>query len=327
LPTKNNHIHSIAVIGAGAAGIQACLRAVLNNDDVLLFTGSAQDKKRSRALWVKKIENMPAHFQYARGIVNPNQEVIDWIQNSPFKDKLNLVNNTGVVDVVKMTDHFLLTDHKDNKWLARYLILCTGIMDVQPIINGSIEAILPFANYQTVDYCLRCDGHHVLGHDTAVIGHDDSAAWVAIMLYERYQVPNMTILTHGKEPAFSPTTSELIKKYNFDIQTDEIVEVLGDTKSGELTGFVLCCGQSVLATRCFVSLGIIAYNHLALKLGCEVDERGLVKANENGLTSVAGVYVAGDLKANTRKQIYTAWDNAVSAADAINAELRKARRL
>jgi thioredoxin reductase (NADPH) len=44
------------------------------------------------------------------------------------------------------------------------------------------------------------------------------------------------------------------------------------------------------------------------------------------LTSVTGLYVSGDLKANTRKQIYTAWDNAVSAASAINLLLRTKKR-
>jgi thioredoxin reductase (NADPH) len=61
-------------------------------------------------------------------------------------------------------------------------------------------------------------------------------------------------------------------------------------------------------------------------LGAELDERGFVKADDSGLTSVPGLYVAGDLKANTRKQIYTAWEHAVSAANAINQKLRQLRR-
>ena len=44
------------------------------------------------------------------------------------------------------------------------------------------------------------------------------------------------------------------------------------------------------------------------------------------MTSVDGVYVAGDLRANTKKQIYTAWDTAVDAADAFNAKLRALSR-
>jgi thioredoxin reductase (NADPH) len=71
---------------------------------------------------------------------------------------------------------------------------------------------------------------------------------------------------------------------------------------------------------------MIVYNELAKQLGADVDERGFVKADESGLTSVTGLYVAGDLKANTKKQIYTAWDTAVSAANAVNMKIRAARR-
>ena len=72
---------------------------------------------------------------------------------------------------------------------------------------------------------------------------------------------------------------------------------------------------------------MLVYNELAKQLGAELDDRGFVKADESGLTSVAGLYVAGDLKANTRKQIYTAWDHAVSAVNAINQKLRTEKRL
>ena len=73
-------------------------------------------------------------------------------------------------------------------------------------------------------------------------------------------------------------------------------------------------------------MGLIVYNELAKQLGAELDGRGFVIGDMNGLTSVSGLYVAGDLKANTRKQIYTAWDNAVSAATAINLIIRTNER-
>lgn len=52
-------IYPVAVIGGGSAGVMAALRCVLNNDEVLFFPGAPKDKKKSRAMWVRKIENMP----------------------------------------------------------------------------------------------------------------------------------------------------------------------------------------------------------------------------------------------------------------------------
>jgi thioredoxin reductase (NADPH) len=64
------------VIGGGAAGVMAALRGTLNNKQVLFFPGSPKNKKKSRAQWVSKVENMPGYSQYKKGIVQPHMETI-----------------------------------------------------------------------------------------------------------------------------------------------------------------------------------------------------------------------------------------------------------
>lgn len=319
-------VFPVCVIGGGSAGTMAVLRTVLNNDECLFFPGSPQDKKRSRDLWVRKVENIPGHFQYKRGIQEPNQETIKWIQESDFKDKLNLQKNTGVVSLIKREKYFEITDSKGFTHFAEYIILCTGVMDVQPEIKGTIETVFDYANAQSIDYCLICDGHHVLNSKASVIGHNTGAAWTAIMLHERYQPQSFVILTNGKKAEFSPETQKLIDHYGIKIREEVISDILGQKEKGRLEGFVLDDGTKIETDICFVSMGMIVYNELAKQLGAELDERGFVKGDDSGLTSVAGLYVAGDLKANTKKQIYTAWDHAVNAANAINMRLRVARR-
>src|SRR5690606_15789432 len=151
-----------------------------------------------------------------------------------------------------------------------------------------------------------------------------SAAWVAIMLHERYQVP-ITILTHGQDTQFNEETQKLIEKYQFQITKNEITGFEGEEK-GILSRIILKDHDDIPVDICFVSLGMIVYNELAKMLGADLDERGFVKANVSGETSVSNLYVAGDLKANTRKQIYTAWDHAVSAATEINQKIRIKKR-
>lgn len=319
-------IYPVCVIGGGSAGTMAALRTVLNNDECLFIPGSPKDKKKSRALWVRKVENMPAHLGYKRGIEDPNAETLKWISESAFKEKLILLKNTGVTALEKEGDIFKITDSKGVIHKAKFIILCTGVMDVQPEIKGSIETVFDYANAQTIDYCLICDGHHVLNKKTSVIGHTNSAAWVSIMLYERYQPSNFYILTNGKKPEFADDTKKLIQSYGMKVLESEIAEIEGEEKGKVLKAFVLKDGTRVETDISFVSLGMIVYNELAKQLNADLDERGFVKADESGLTSVPGLYVAGDLKANTRKQIYTAWDNAVSAATAINMKLRAEKR-
>lgn len=322
-----NPIYPIAVIGGGSAGTMAVLRSVLNNDETLFFPGTNLDKKRSRALWVSKVENMPAHFGYKKGIEQPNRETFDWLKKSEFADKFLWQKNRGITEIAQNHEGiFQLTDNKGESYRARFVILCTGIMDVQPHISGSIEPVFPYANMQSLDYCLRCDGHHVLGKKTGVIGHTSGAAWVASMLHERYAPPEMHLFLHGQKDEFSDEVKKLIKLYQFQIHEEEIVEIRGDQKKGLLASFLLASGKEVEVGMSFISLGSIVYNQLAKSLHAKLDERGYVVTNEKGESSVSGLYVAGDLRANAKKQIYTAWDQAVDSADDINARLRKARR-
>ncbi|POB12725.1 NAD(P)/FAD-dependent oxidoreductase [Halobacteriovorax sp. DA5] len=319
--------YQIAVIGGGAAGMMATLRGVLNNDSVVLFPGTPKDKKRSREKWVYKVENMPGTHKYKKGIEEPNKETLEWIEQSEFKDNLTFVKGKGVTEVTKLSDgSFELIDSSGEKYQAEYVVLCTGIMDVQPHFNDSIKPILPFANAQTVDYCLRCDGHHVYDKHTSIIGHTSGAAWVAVMLKERYNTPSMSILTNGETPQFDEETQKLIKAYKIEVFTEAIVDILGDRKSGIIEGYKFASGRTLESAFSFVSLGTIVYNELAKAIGAEIDGRGYVLANDKGETNIENFYVAGDLRANRKKQIYTAWDMAVDSLDDINAKIRRKKR-
>lgn len=319
-------IYDVAVIGGGSAGVMAAIRTVLNNDECLLFPGTPLDKKRSRAFWVTAVENMPAHLNFKKGIEEPNKISLDWLAQSPFASKFYWHKNRGIVKITKGADAlFTLVDNKDVEYKARYVILCTGVMDVQPHINGSIEPIFQYANAQLADYCLRCDGHHVLHKKVAVIGHTTSAAWVGIMLHERYHCPVMTILTNGEIAQFDDEVLSLMSRYKFNIVSEKIESIVGDAKNKKLEIFKTA-NHNVHADYAFVALGMIVYNELAQMLEAKIDTRGFVLTDDKGKTSIDGLYVAGDLRANVKKQIYTAWDTAVDSADEINTLIRRKKR-
>lgn len=323
----SDKIYDVAVVGGGSAGTMAALRSVLNNDETILFPGSGKDKKRSRAMWVAKVENMPGHLEYKKGIEQPNREQLTWLSTeSDLKDRFHWMKNIGVISIKKEGDIFVLTDSKDNVHKANYVIICTGVMDRQPEIQGEITPVFPYANNQSIDYCLRCDGHHIYGKNTGVIGHSNVAAWVAAMLHERYEPPTMNIFTNGEDPEFGDEVLELIDRYGIEVYEGEILNINGDTKAGKLESIEVMGSGIIDVEMTFVSLGMIVYNELAKSLGAEVDDRGFVITNEKGETNIDKLYVAGDLRAGVKKQIYTAWDTAVDSADDINARIRRLKR-
>ncbi len=315
-----NKIYPIAIVGAGASGAMAAKRAVLNNRDTLLFTGAKKEKKHSRGHWVKKVENVPGLGTYKKTLRELTEETLKSISKSPFHTKLILVEDS-VVSIKKELGHFKLRDKNGNDYLAKHVILATGMMDEQPHIRGSIRPILSYANNQTVAYCITCDGHKSFGKNTVVIGHQEEAAQAALVLFDRYYPPKLAILTNGKQPHFSAKTTQLLKEKNIPIIQSKIEQILGNKKS--LRGFALANKETTVAEIAFVCLGIRPNNALALQLGAQVDSRGLVVTNEAGEASIEDVFVIGDLRANSMKQIYTGWQHAVDAVQIIDRKLRK----
>ena len=95
-------LYPICVIGGGSAGTMSVLRSILNNDLCLFFPGTAKDRKKSRAFWVSKVENMPGHVGYKKGIEEPNKETIDWIKKSKLSKNLIHQKNQSVVKLKRM---------------------------------------------------------------------------------------------------------------------------------------------------------------------------------------------------------------------------------
>ena len=146
-----------------------------------------------------------------------------------------------------------------------------------------------------------------------------------IILAERYSIPNITILTNGEETDFTDESKSLIKNYSIQVNSKSIAKIY-DKEDHKLDKIGFSDNSQINVDFAVVSLGVRINNMLAKELGAELDSEGYVLANDNGLTSVENLYVAGDLKANTRKQVYVAWDTAIRASEAINKEIRLQKR-
>lgn len=321
----------IAVIGGGGAGIMAYLRAVLNCDQTILFQGDADTKRRGRATWVHEVDNIPGMHDLKKPILNTAKSTLNWIKNHPNLKAYGTVVNGKVDRIEPLGDQagFRLhyTEKKEARsTVVRAVILATGIMDIQPVIGGSIEPIFPYANVGHVLYCLRCDGHQTLGSELSVISSGDKAVHIAALLQERYQHQRIKILTHGAEPQFSEEMQKLAQAYGMQVFTSEITEILGDPKVG-LEGFKLASGEVVSTNKSIIALGSMIYNELFKEIpGAELAEDGRILTNAEFETSVPGIFAIGDIVAGTKMQIYTAWEEAVVAAEAINRRFRLEKR-
>lgn len=319
---EERKVYPIAIIGAGAAGTMAVQRAVLNNNEVLLFAGAKQERRRSRGNWVRQVDNVPGLAKYKRTVLELRNEVLEELVQSPLSHNLYVIEDS-IYFIEKGSDFFKLTDASGRTYYAKYVVLATGTMNEQPHIQGSIRPILKHSNAQTIAYCSLCDGHRSFGKKTAVIGYSESAARTALFLADNYKLPQMTILTNGHKHEFSQKSLKQIQNKNISIEEAPILDILGNAELKQLNGFKLDNGNVVEAEIGFVSLGIRPNNQLALQLGAQVDARGLVVTDSDGESSVPNLFVIGDLQANSMKQIYTAWQHAVDSMQTINQRLKE----
>lgn len=320
--------YDLAVIGAGGAGVMAHLRAVLNRDRSILFQGDADTKRRGRATWVEEVDNIPGMHGLKKPITATAKSTLKWIeQQDQLKDYQQLVKGK-VTQIEPLETGFRLhyaTRKSEDTVRARYVVLATGIMDVQPHIQGSIQPILPYANAGHALYCLRCDGHRTLGHKLSVLGPINTAVQIAALMQERYGHETVSLLTHGDNSEISADNARLMQAYGMTAYNSPIVEILGDPTTA-LEGFRLEDGQEVATSNVIVALGSIIYNELLTAIGGKVDEKGRVLVNEKYESSVPDLFVVGDLVSGSKMQIYTAWEEAVIAAEEINRRLRAIRR-
>jgi thioredoxin reductase (NADPH) len=318
---EEKKIYPIAIIGAGAAGTMAVERAVLNNNEVLLFTGAKKEQRRSRGTWVRKIHNVPGLDKYTRTVLELRNEVLEKLARCPLNYNLYVIKDS-IYFIKKEADFFRLTDSSGHEYYAKYVVLATGMMDEQPHIQGSIRPILKYANGQTIVYCALCDGHRSFKKKTVVIGYSEAAAKTALLLAKKYQPSTITILTNGHAHQFTPDLLQQLRDKQISLLEVPIQAVYGDEAIKQLSGFELTTGIRVDAEIGFISLGIRPNNQLALQLKAQMDASGLVITDVKGESSVPNLFVIGDLQANSMKQIYTAWQHAVESLQLINQRMR-----
>jgi len=94
------------------------------------------------------------------------------------------------------------------------------------------------------------------------------------------------------------------------------VRVVGD----QLDGVELDDDRTVHLDALFVPPRFVPNNELLVELGCACDDDGWPTTQSDGRTSVAGVWVAGNV-ANPRAQVITAAGEGSATAIAINADL------
>jgi thioredoxin reductase len=192
---------------------------------------------------------------------------------------------------------------------ARRVLVATGLRDELPDVPGLRERWA-----RDVLHCPYCHGWEVRDRRLGVVGGSPDAVrytqivrqWSDDVVY----FPGPGRVTAADAARLTARGIEVVEGALGRLAVDD----------DALTGVVMDDGRTVARDAIFVPPRFVPHDDLLVRLGCRRDDAGWVVADPTGATSVAGVWVAGNV-ANPRAQIITAAGEGSSAAIAINAAL------
>ena len=289
----------LAIIGAGPAGYSAAIYAVRSGIKTILFDDGVGGGLASIA---PNIENY-AGFESITGM-DLMEKMKKHVENYT---KINF--NEEVIDISKENDEFLIKTGKKN-YKVKSVLIATGTKHRRLNAPGEKEL-----SGKGISYCATCDGFFFKEKKVAIVGGGNSALIEAIYLkqigcsevyviHRRDQFrAEKSYVEEAKEKGVKLILESVVEKINGEDKVESL-----DLKNKKTNKISILEIDGV-----FVSIGEIPQNNLAKKLGLELDERGFIKVDTQGRTSVKGVYSAGDITGGLRQVITAAAEGAVAA--------------
>ncbi len=294
-------LYDVLIVGGGPAGLSAAL-----------ILGRA--RRRVLVLDSGQPRNAPspgAHSVFTRDGTPPRELLRLGREDLRPYDGVE-TRDAEVTDVVREEDggfSALLADGSRTR--GRRLLLASGMREKLPAIEGIQEL------WGTgVLHCPYCHGWEVRDMPLALYARGEFALHFAGVL--RGWSHDLVVCSNGPSDLGEEDRQKLAR-YGIGLREEVIVRLEGhpEGKDGSLERIVFADGSSLSCRALFVRLPQRQYSPFAERLGCNLTDRHQVAVDDNGLTSVPGVYAAGDI-ARPMQQVMVAAVDGTVAGMAIN---------
>lgn len=293
-------MYDIVIIGAGPAGMTAAIYALRADKKVLLLE---KETFGGQITYSPRVENYPTQLAISGNELA--QMMLDQVMEHGAE--IELAEVTGVSKI----DGGYNVETDNGTFFGKTVIIATGSKHRQLGLEGENELV-----GEGVSYCAVCDGAFYNGKKVAVIGGGNTALQDAVLLSdicaEVTVVQNLAFMT-GE----SKLVSKLEQKDNVKFIFNTVVkELIGDDTG--LTAIKLFNTETKESSTLsvdgiFVAIGQKPENE-AFKELTKLNDYGYIVSDENCLTDSEGIFVAGDCRTKSVRQITTATaDGAVAA--------------
>lgn len=293
-------VYDIIVIGGGPAGYTAALYGARAGLRVLVLEKLSVGGQMALT---HEIDNYPGYDEGIDGF-ELGQKMLRGALRFGAENKLSQVLSMDL----KAQPKVVRTDSGD--YYGKTVVIATGA-EPRKLGLSNEDAWLG----QGVHYCAACDGMFYRGKTVVLVGGGNSAAAEALVLS---RVAKKVILVHRRDSlrAEKAVAQAVQRAENVEIRwNSQVAELLGDSR---VHGVVIRDVQSgeesqIDCDGVFVSIGRVPSTQL-VKDQLELDEVGYIRAGEDTMTSLPGVFAAGDVRTKAVRQIVTATADGAAAA-------------
>ena len=295
-------MYDIIIIGAGPSGMSAALYALRANKKVLLLE---KECFGGQIINASNIENYPA---------------LSNVSGYDFATNLyNQIKSLGVIlkyeEVLKVTDKKEVITRKDT-YKGKNIIIATGLKKRKLNLENEDKLL-----GSGISYCATCDGNFYKNKNVAVVGGGNTALEDALYLSN---IASKVYLIHRRDNfrGEKKLISEVKEKNNIElILNSNITKIIGEDK---LNSIEITDNRNNISRLeidgLFIAIGNIPDNN-RFKNIIDLDENGYIIANTNLKTKTDNIYVAGDTRVKTLRQLVTATADGAIAATEITKEM------
>ncbi len=303
--TEKTTEYDVIIVGGGPAGLCAALYAGRGMLNALLI---------ERGLPGGELLNTELIEDYIGFESILGRDLAQKMADHAKKFGANIATDT--VDAVEKQDDgaFRVTTQLGKTYVAPTVILTAGGTPTKLGIPGEQE----FAG-RGVSYCAVCDGAFFKGETIAVVGGGDAAAEEADYL-TRYTEKVYLIHRRDRLRASPLLAQRVFNNPKIEVVWNKVVEQiegevkgvqqlrLRDTSTGE--------SSTLAVTGVFIFIGFMP-NTGVIRGHFDHDPEGYLVTDDHMMTSIEGLFAAGDVRVQVTRQITTAVGDATTAAIAV----------
>lgn len=296
----------IAIIGGGPAGMAAGLYAARALRSTVLFEGGVLGGQIATS---DRVENYPG-FPEGIGGFELAMAFHQQAEHHGMETVYAMVSSLEQAE----DGRFRLVTEGSGDFIAKAVIVTAGADPNKLGIPGEIEL-----TGKGVSYCATCDAAFFKGMDVAVVGGGDAAVEEAIFT-TRY-ASKVTLIHRRDELRAQAVLQERARSLeNLEFMWDTVVEEVhgGSAATGEVEKLVIrnvkTDERSELPVKAlFIFIGQTPNSSL-LKGKVELDAGGHAIVNPWMETTVPGLFVAGDVRADAARQVVSSAGDGATAA-------------